>query len=371
MKIAVFHNVPAGGAKRAVYEEVKYLSKKHDIDIYRYSSTDESFLDIRPFAKNVYTYDFDIDSNKSGFLARLERDYKNFVVLRGLSEKIAKDLDSRGYDVVLTHPNRFTQAPFVNRLTKTPTLYFCEEYLRMVYEDQFEFKKTGNTLKDYYELLTRKIRKAIDKKNAQGADLVVGNSKFTKRNIEKAFGIKAQYCYLGADTKVFKPIEKKTNKKYVLFVGDKNDELGYGLAKKALKRVQKNIDLVNLGFSEGSKNIENDKGMAIEYTSALFTLCTHQNEPFGIPPLESMACETPVLAVNEGGYKETVVEGVTGYLLPRDPKAFAKKIIYLIDNPSIAKKMGRAGREHVKKNFTWEKHNKKLEKMLVKLTRTY
>lgn len=369
MKIAVFHNVPPGGAKRAVYEEVKYLSKDNEIDIYQYSSTDESFLDIRPFADSVYTYEFDFESKRKGFLARLERDYKNFVVLKQLSEKMAEDIDCRGYDVVLTHPDRLTQAPFVNRFTETPTLYFCEEYLRMVYEKQFKFEKTRNFLKDYYETLTRKLRKKIDRDNARGVKLVVGNSKFTKSNIEKAFGIKAKYCHLGVDPNVFRPMKSKKKEKYILFVGDREDKLGYSMAEEIAKAFFGKVKLVSLGFSKGSKRIDNDKDMVRQYCGAVATVCTHKNEPFGIPPIESMACETPVLAVNIGGYKETVVDGVTGFLLNPDANEFSIKIKYLLNNPKIAKKMGKAGREHVIKNFTWKKHNKKLEKMLRKLAK--
>jgi len=80
--------------------------------------------------------------------------------------------------------------------------------------------------------------------------------------------------------------------------------------------------------------------------------------------LESMACETPVLAVNEGGYKETVVDGKTGYLLPRKAEKFSDKLLFLYSNKNKRNKMGKDARAHVIKNFTWERHGRCMEKYL-------
>jgi glycosyltransferase involved in cell wall biosynthesis len=50
------------------------------------------------------------------------------------------------------------------------------------------------------------------------------------------------------------------------------------------------------------------------------------DEDFGLTPIEAMASGKCVLATDEGGYRETVVPGETGFLLPADPEAFAAKI---------------------------------------------
>ncbi|MBI4409918.1 MAG: glycosyltransferase, partial [Gemmatimonadetes bacterium] len=49
------------------------------------------------------------------------------------------------------------------------------------------------------------------------------------------------------------------------------------------------------------------------------------DEPFGFVPLEAMACGRPVLAVREGGIPESVQDGVTGFLAPREPGTFASR----------------------------------------------
>lgn len=55
-------------------------------------------------------------------------------------------------------------------------------------------------------------------------------------------------------------------------------------------------------------------------------LTTAVDEDFGITPVEAMAAGKCVLATDEGGYRETVVQGRTGFLLPPDADAFARKI---------------------------------------------
>ena len=63
MKIAVFHNLPAGGAKRALYEELKFLSKNNYIDLFQYSSTSEKIFNLKPFVEKIYHFKY---SNKKG-----------------------------------------------------------------------------------------------------------------------------------------------------------------------------------------------------------------------------------------------------------------------------------------------------------------
>jgi glycosyltransferase involved in cell wall biosynthesis len=374
MRIALFHNLPPGGAKRAVYEEVKFLTNNHEIDAYTYSCTDESFLNIENIVNEYIRFEYKPDSGMPGFLNRLASDYNTLFKLRHTAYKQADMINKDNYDVCLVHPDKFTQAPFLLRYLKIPSLYFCEEYLRIVYEKQFEFEKVNNPLKNYYEKYTREIRKSIDKNNAISASLVVANSRFTKNNIETAYGINAQFVHLGVDPDVFRHKNRNKDKeKYIIFVGDENDRLGYGMVKDIsdiLKREYK-INVKSLGFSKGSEFIDNDEDMSRQYSNALATICTHKNEPFGIPPLESMACETPVLAVNEGGYRETVIDGVSGYLLPRSVDKFVEKLEFLINNPKVVKKMGKQAREYVKSKFTWEMHSKSIEKYLKKLVDGY
>lgn len=366
MRIAVYHNLLVGGAKRVVYEEVKKLRRKHELFLFRLKETDESLWDIRPFMKKVFDYSFDINRYKTILLKRLEKDFNNFFLLNRLHRRIAEDINKSKCDVCLLHPDIYTQSPYLLRYLSVPSVYYCHELLRIAYEKELKISKDIFIANMFYENATRKIRKSIDKSNARHADKIIANSQFTAEKVSSAYNKRATVYSPGVDINIFKPYKNKKSN-FVSFIGRSKDKIdGYDIAFESVNRVKrKNLKLYSL-FPKKEKLRLADKDLAKKYSESLLTLCTSMNEPFGLTAIESMACETPVLAVNEGGYKETVIDGVTGYLLPRYPKAFADKIKYLMDNPDIARKMGKAGREHVKKNFTWERHNKQLEKILLK-----
>jgi glycosyltransferase involved in cell wall biosynthesis len=368
MRIAVFHNLPPGGAKRTLYEQVKYLSRKHEIDAYEISRKNSQFCDLKDYVNEKYLYEFDINKSARG-LRRLHSDYRNFFSLKIHQKKIAKIIDSRKYDIVLVHSDIYTETPYILRFLETSSVYHCHEWLRIVYEKELSFNSDVVFVKKWYEYLTRKFRKYVDKKNAEGADKIIASSSFVQTQVKMAYEKKARVCYPGVDSKIFK--SKARKKRQVLIVGGKNKIKGYYFAEEIVSKVRRDIrpELVVLGFRKGERFIERDNQMAKIYSESLTTLCLSSNEPFGLMAIESMACETPVLAVDEGGFRETVVDGVTGFLLPRDPKVFVKKIEYLIANPKVAKKKGKAGRKHVMKNFSWERHGKQVESVLEKVVK--
>src|SRR4030066_205322 len=290
MKIAVFYNFPAGGAKRVVYEEVKSLSNKHNIDLFRLCSKKESFLNIDVFCRKTFVYDFKIESSLPLFLSRLHKDFKN------------------------------------------------------------------------YENLTRKIRKYIDYETTVKAKCIVTNSFFMQKFVKNIYGKNAQVCYPGVDTNIFKKYNKKQNK--ILFVGNKNKIDIFELVEEALKIVNQKFK-VKLEIIDKRGFINNDFILARKYSEALVTLCTSQIEAFGLKALESLACETPVIELNKGGYKEIIDNGQNGFLVEGSANKIAEKIIYLLQNPKIAEKMGKRGREIVLRKWKWEYHIEKLEKILI------
>ncbi|MFX6637343.1 glycosyltransferase, partial [Acinetobacter baumannii] len=70
------------------------------------------------------------------------------------------------------------------------------------------------------------------------------------------------------------------------------------------------------------------------YCAANVFVTTPWYEPFGITPLEAMACGRPVIGADVGGIRHTVVDGETGYLVPpHDPPALAERLKWLHDDP--------------------------------------
>jgi hypothetical protein len=92
------------------------------------------------------------------------------------------------------------------------------------------------------------------------------------------------------------------------------------------------------------------------YCAADVFVTTPWYEPFGITPLEAMACGRPVIGAAVGGIKHTVVDEVTGYLVsPNDPAALAERLARFHRNPELARAFGRAGIRRVRSSFTWRK----------------
>ncbi len=77
-------------------------------------------------------------------------------------------------------------------------------------------------------------------------------------------------------------------------------------------------------------------------------------EPFGITPVEAMACATPVVGSGVGGIRTTVVDGVTGFLVPpKDPRALAERLDRLAASRALRRAMGEAGRIRANALYTW------------------
>jgi len=92
------------------------------------------------------------------------------------------------------------------------------------------------------------------------------------------------------------------------------------------------------------------------YGAADAAISVPHYEPFGMTPLETMACAIPVVGSRVGGIKTSVADGETGYLVPpRDPEALADRLLRLLSNPILRDRMGRAGRRRIEKHYTWER----------------
>ncbi|GHE07797.1 glycosyltransferase [Klenkia taihuensis] len=89
--------------------------------------------------------------------------------------------------------------------------------------------------------------------------------------------------------------------------------------------------------------------------SADVVVCAPWYEPFGIVPLEAMACGVPVVGTGVGGLTDTVVDGGTGLLVPpRDPAALAAALRTLLTDPALGRRLGAAGRERVVTTYDWQ-----------------
>ncbi|HYM65394.1 MAG TPA: glycosyltransferase [Candidatus Sulfotelmatobacter sp.] len=362
MRIAVFHNLPFGGAKRVLYEEVKALSKENEIVLFRLSGHKKDIFDSDKYANKTFIFNFKSESNYPFIFRRLYSDYAKIFYLRRLHRRIAQQIDSSKFDVVLVHPDLNTQSPFILRYLKTKNIYYCHELLRIAYEKELRLKDEIFFAKKIYEVLIRKIYKYIDVKNAKNASLILVNSNYIKTKVKKTYKRNSTVCYPGVDSSFFIPFKNVIKKNILLSSGEGVEDLKLNNLKNLIRKIFKRNYFLKTIALNNKKIPISDSQMRNEYNNALITICLTLNEPFGMIPLESMSSGTPVIALNSGGYKETIINNKTGYLISNNNQSLEKILRSL--NKAKLKKMGEHGRNDVISRFLWKNHISILKRAL-------
>jgi D-inositol-3-phosphate glycosyltransferase len=92
------------------------------------------------------------------------------------------------------------------------------------------------------------------------------------------------------------------------------------------------------------------------YRSADLVVCVPWYEPFGIVPLEAMACGVPVVASAVGGLVDSVVDGVAGvHVPPRRPDLLARVLAGLLADPARRSALGAAGARRARRRYGWDR----------------
>src|SRR5690606_1569310 len=98
------------------------------------------------------------------------------------------------------------------------------------------------------------------------------------------------------------------------------------------------------------------QAMPAWYRSADLFAATPWYEPFGLAPLEAMACGVPVVATAVGGLTDTVVDGVTGLLVPpRDPRALGTTMRKLLRDRQRRFAYGVAAVDRAREGYSWNR----------------
>ncbi|MFG2044766.1 glycosyltransferase [Dactylosporangium sp. NPDC048998] len=109
--------------------------------------------------------------------------------------------------------------------------------------------------------------------------------------------------------------------------------------------------------------------MAAWYRSADVLACAPWYEPFGLTPLEAMACGVPVVAYEVGGIAESVIDNVTGVLVPpRDTAALAAALRTLLGDEVRRMSFASAAIDRVRSRYTWERTAAELERVYRSVT---
>ena len=234
----------------------------------------------------------------------------------------------------------------------------------------------------------RRIEKSFFLFKNNNSWIISANSKFSAENLYKIYGIKGDVLYPSVDLTEFSreetigeisELEKSglKGKNYIVTVGRISRFKGIYEAVDHL--ITSNLDLVLIGGGTPEENSSLNKyarnhninltilsGISSEAMRAVIrqakaVIGLAHGEAFGLTPIEAMAIGTPPIFVNEGGYRETVVNNKNGMLLERGDYASWKLAFELIDDPSVREKWANEGLLQIEKmGLTPKNHAQRL-----------
>lgn len=402
MKIAIYHNLSSGGAKRSLYEIVKRLCSRHKINVYSLSSADHEFCDIRPFVETYQVYPFQAGKLYKSPFGRLNSITRSFdmVRLRRINEIISNYIKNDKPDLIFVNPCRFENTPSVLRfISDCISVYYCQEPYRSLYEDtparpysnsKSRFRRKLDKF-DPFLTYFQHLAKHNDQFNIQKATKVFVNSAYIKHQVRNIYQINAEVNYLGVDTVKFKPLQAVNKSNFVFSVGSLTPLKGFDFIIRSIAMItpaDQPALIIASNFSNAQeydylKDLANQNHINIQfligitdeklvelYNSALLTAYTPHREPFGLVALESMACATPVVGVKEGGLLETIQDKFNGRLTPRDEKIFSMALLELIKNPQMAHEYGQNGYHEVLTKWNWDSSVQNIEQNLLKIKKS-
>jgi glycosyltransferase involved in cell wall biosynthesis len=245
VKIAIYHNLPSGGAKRSLFEMVRRMASRHQIEVYTLSSAEHDFCDLRPYSQRHSVAPFTPRSllrrpwgrlNQLIYLADLMR-------LDRIDRGLAAHIDQAQYDVVFVHHCRYRQSPALLRFLKTPAVYYCQEPPRWIYDPvvprpylMSPFQRPWHVRIDPLPKLYRNALQRRDTWNAQSSKIIMVNSHHSHELVWRTYGVQPEVCYLGVDTEAFQPIACQPEY-MILSVGALTANKGYDLLIEGISRL--------------------------------------------------------------------------------------------------------------------------------------
>jgi glycosyltransferase involved in cell wall biosynthesis len=250
-------------------------------------------------------------------------------------------------------------------------------------EREFGLSSLKAAIKDSRSIRNFRLQGREEFDNATAFDRILVNSYFSRESVLRAYGLDSDVCYLGINTDLF-------NHRHI---GRTNTVVGLGsfrhgknlrLCIEALALVRDRPKLIWVGnmvttYLDEMRILARERNVDFEpkiniadeelidiLNRAQAMLYAPSLEPFGLAPLEANACGVPVIAVAEGGVRETIVDGITGIVVNNDPAIMAVAIDKLVGNPPLARQLGMNARLNVEKNWSMTAAIDRLEQRLVR-----
>ncbi|MFN8050907.1 MAG: glycosyltransferase [Acidimicrobiales bacterium] len=292
--------------------------------------------------------------------------------------RLAERIDAGGYDVVIAHNSRYFGATSTLRSVRTPSVYYAQEPRRQSYEYELDPTRVLDGRSGPLAVAARGAMagmnlwlRSVDVASGRAADRILCNSAFSAEAVARAYGRVGHVSPLGTDLDRF-TLSTAPRSGHVLSVGALVPAKGHDLVVEAIGRLPVDLrptlvipnERGDARYRETLEAMATARGVTLDvragisdialnelYGSAIATVCAAHLEPFGLSVPESLATGTPVIAVAEGGFRETVEDGVTGFLVERDAARLADALATTIASPDRFDPA--ALRERAVQRFSW------------------
>jgi glycosyltransferase involved in cell wall biosynthesis len=271
-------------------------------------------------------------SISTSFLQRLGVRQHNFRALLPLYPTATRRLDLSGSECIVS-----SSASFAHGVRKPPGarhVCYCHSPFRYAWhERQRALGEVPAPLRPLLSLVLRRARR-FDRRAARSVDRYVANGRITQERIKRFWGRDSEIVHPPVDVERFHVGEPGD---HVLFVGELVRHKRPEVAIEAAIAAGRSIKVVGAGpeldrlRARGGPGVEfvgrvGDERLASLYAEAA-ALVVPNVEEFGIATVEAQAAGRPVVAIDAGGARETVVPGRTGVLVPDgDPGALARAL---------------------------------------------
>ncbi len=266
-----------------------------------------------------------------------------------------------------------------------PVLYFCFEPPRVLYSDTADIVARLGAVGRLLAPPLFHIYRALDRRMVRSAHRILANSPFGARRIWSAYKRRAVVIEHGVDFTLPDPQQVQLlRERYglgarpvALTVNHLHPRKRVDLFLRAVHIAARSVPgltavVVGAGPEHGRlEALARELGVVgrdVIFTGAVpeeelpahyalgdVYVHTAREESFGLSVIEALRLGLPVVSVDEGGPRDTVQNGVSGYLVPAHPQALGEAIVRLLADPQRARSMGRAGAEFVARRFNWER----------------
>lgn len=405
MRIAVWHNLPSGGGKRALYDHVSGLiARGHEVEAWCPPTADRSYL---PLTSIVPEHVVPLEGFQSGthspeasLLYRFRwNTWSRLGSMGRHCRDCAQQMREKQFDLLYAASCFLYHTPLIGRFVELPSVLYLQEPNRPLYEAQPElhWPALDWTAKDLFS--SKFCRRALsrllllprlsvvareERKNALAFDQILVNSFFSRESVLRAFAIDSTVCYLGVDTDHFAN-QHKRRESFVVSLGaiipSKSVEFLVDAVSKVTAAIRPRLALIantiepayfdrvkaRAESSQVSLEVHHrirDEELVDILNRARLMIYAPRLEPFGYAPLEANACGTPVIATAEGGTRETIQDGVNGLVVEHKPEHMARAIERLIRDDELHHRLSVQAEEVAKEKWSLASSIDRLEQRL-------